>query len=362
MRAGQATAGRTWHQLTVTLARWRRWEFWPMWLFYAPVVPWIAWLSLRYRGLTTITASNPGIVDGGVVGESKFDILSRLPQDAIVPTVVITPGRLDDRLESLRDHIRRASWDYPLVAKPDVGQRGVGVRLIRSFDQAVAYLSGEHGSVLFQPYHPGPFEAGIFYYRFPGSMRGRILSITDKCFPSIEGNGRSTVEALIEAHPRYRLQSSLFLQRLDAVRRHVPRAGERIVLAIAGNHAQGTMFLDGQRLWTPALEARVDEIARAFPGFFVGRFDVRYRDADGFMAGRDIAIVELNGATAESTNIYDPSRSLWAAYRQLYGQWSIVFAIGDRNRAAGAAVSSMRRLLRLVVEHARRRPVFALAD
>jgi hypothetical protein len=42
----------------------------------------------------------------------------------------------------------------------------------------------------------------------------------------------------------------------------------------------------------------------------VGRFEAR----------DDLAIVELNGATAESTNIYDPSRSLLAAYRTLFAQ------------------------------------------
>ena len=37
----------------------------------------------------------------------------------------------------------------------------------------------------------------------------------------------------------------------------------------------------------PALERRVDEIARAVPGFFIGRFDVRYSDVERFKAGED---------------------------------------------------------------------------
>ena len=43
------------------IARCRRWEFWPMWLFYAPVALWIACLSIWHRGLSTITAANPGM-------------------------------------------------------------------------------------------------------------------------------------------------------------------------------------------------------------------------------------------------------------------------------------------------------------
>jgi hypothetical protein len=138
--------------------------------------------------------------------------------------------------------------------------------------------------------------------------------------------------------------------------------GEVFTLAIAGNHAQGTLFRDGRHLWTPALERRIDDIAQSYPGFFVGRFDVRYTDVDAFCAGNDLAIVELNGATAESTDIYDPSRSLMAAYRQLFRQWSIVFAIGAANRAAGASVTGTRRLIQLLQAYARSTPAFALSD
>ena len=344
------------------LARWSRWEFWPMWLFYAPVAAWVALLSLRYRGLSTITASNPGIEDGGVVGESKFDILSKLPADAIIPSAIVPMGAVDARVEHVAGTMRVRGWRFPLVLKPDVGQRGVGVKLARDDNDIRTYCREESRPILVQPYHPGPFEAGIFYYRHPGEARGRIFSITDKHFPVLIGDGRSTLEALIRAHPRYRLQASLFLARHCAVRSRVPGAGERVQLAIAGNHAQGTLFRRGMHLWTPALERRIDEIARALPGFHVGRFDVRYEDVDQLRAGQGLAIVELNGATAESTDIYDPAGSLIAAYRTLFRQWAIVFAIGSANRAAGAPVSSLWRLASLVRAHLTSRPAFVLSD
>jgi hypothetical protein len=213
-----------------------------------------------------------------------------------------------------------------------------------------------------QPYHEGPFEAGVFYYRMPDWERGRILSITDKQFPALVGDGRSTIEELVWAHPRYRMQADTFLRRHHDVLARVLPAGDRFQLAIAGNHAQGTIFRDGRHLLTAALERRIDEIAQSHPGFFVGRFDIRYRDVDAFKAGEDLAIVELNGATAESTNIYDPEGSLLGAYRQLFRQWSIVFAIGAANRAAGAPVSSTRRLAELIRAHLTTRIAFALSD
>ena len=176
------------------------------------------------------------------------------------------------------------------------------------------------------------------------------------------GDGQSTVEALIWAHPRYRLQASTFLTRHAQLLNRVLAAGERLQLAIAGNHAQGTLFRDGTHLWTPSLERRIDEIARSYPGFFIGRFDVRYAEVEGLRTGEGLAIVELNGATAESTDIYDPNRSLVSAYRQLFKQWALVFTIGAANRAAGAPVTPIRRLADLLRAHMTSKPAFALSD
>ena len=338
-------------RLAARVARWRRWEFWPMWAFYAPVAVWIVWLAVRFRGINTMTAANPGMPDGGTVGESKSDILRTLPPDVTIPFAVMPPGGATDRTAQLAAHVLAAGWRFPLILKPDVGQRGVGVRLVRDHQDALAYFGERSDAVVAQPYHPGPFEAGIFYYRMPGASNGRIFSITDKHFPFVVGDGVSSLEDLIWRHPRIRLQADTFLMRHTDAHDRVLDRGERLQLTIAGNHAQGTTFVDGRHLLTPALEARVDAIARSIDGFFIGRFDVRYSDVDAFMAGRDLAIVELNGATSESTNIYDPGTTLWSAYRQLFEQWRLVFAIGAENRRRGAAVTSIARLAELVRDH-----------
>jgi hypothetical protein len=122
------------------------------------------------------------------------------------------------------------------------------------------------------------------------------------------------------------------------------------------------MFMDGAHLITPELERRVDEIANQFEGFFFGRFDARYADVDAFKAGRDLAIVELNGVTSESTNLYDPRRSLFWAYRILFQQWSLLFRIGDANRSLGRRPTSLWNLTKLLCSHAQSGPVIALAD
>jgi membrane protein DedA with SNARE-associated domain len=350
-------------QLAVGFARLWRWEFWPAWLFYLPLIPWIGWLAVRHRGLATATAANPGIrPHGGVVGESKYDILTKLPAGWIVPSGRIPPGLPGERLARLAELMAGRGWTFPLILKPDAGQRGAGLRLVRDTEAAAGYLEAHPQTLLAQTYHPGPFEAGIFYYRMPDEPRGRIFSITDKHFPHVLGDGESTVETLIWRHPRLRMQADTFLARLNGRSQAVLAPGERLPLAIAGNHCQGTMFRDGAHLITAALEQAVDEIARQFDGFFFGRFDVRYGDVDEFRAGRGFAIVELNGVTSESTNLYDPNWSLLRAYGVLFRQWRLLFAIGEQNRRRGHRPSSIGQVLADARAFYRERQVSLIAD
>lgn len=349
-------------RLVAAVSRLWRWEFWPMWLFYAPVAAWVAWLIVRYRGIAPLSAANPGITDGGIVGESKHAIVAALPQDWTIRAIKIDAAEIDTRLWQLAGQLTTRAWSWPLILKPDVGQRGAGVKLVQSLEGARDYLQRERGAVLVQPYHSGPYEAGVFYYRMPSWSRGRIFSITDKLFPTVTGDGKSTLEELVWAHPRLRMQARTFLRRHAARRDDVLASGEVRPLAIAGNHAQGTLFRDGRHLLTDALEERIDRIAQSVPGFFIGRFDIRYSDVERFKAGEDLAIVELNGATAESTNIYDPGGSLLSAYRQLFRQWSLVFAIGAANRAVGAPASSLSRLVALIRAHAASELAYETSD
>lgn len=355
-----STQGRA--RASVRWARLGRWEFWPAWAVYAPVAVWIAWLVLRHRSLTVFTAANPGIAHGGVVGESKHAILSALPARWVVPWALIEPGVLDDRMAQLRAGVTAIGGAYPFVLKPDVGERGTGVSWIRDEAAAEAYLRREPRAVLLQVAHDGPFEAGLFYVRRPGDAHGCVFSVTDKRFPWIVGDGRSTLAALVHAHPRYRLQADVFLARHAGQADRILGDGERFRLAQAGNHAQGTEFRDGRALLTPALEARVDEIARATDGFCFGRFDVRYRDPEAFMAGTDLAIVELNGVTSEATHIYDPAGRLWSAWTTLARQWSLAFAIGAANRSRGHQPTPPLELVRLLWTELNARGPRALAD
>lgn len=326
------------------LARFRHWEFWPGWMFYPPVAIYCLWLAIKYRGLMLPTAANPGIFSGGIVGESKMAMLKELfatSPEFTAEAARIESGLLADRKRALDETVARLGLEYPFIIKPDIGQRGAGIKLVRNAPQAENYLHQTHAPLVVQRYAPGPHEIGIFYYRFPHESRGRIFAITEKIFPVIVGDGCHTLTELIEADPRAQNVADTYLQRFAARRDDVLAAGEQLKLVEAGNHAQGCIFQDGMRLGSPELAARIDEISRKLSGFFIGRYDIRYASEADLRAGINFQIIELNGAASEATSIYDARNSLWTAYRTLFQQWDLVFAIGAANRKRGIATTRL---------------------
>jgi membrane protein DedA with SNARE-associated domain len=336
-------------RLRTRLARLARWEFWPPWLFYPPVVWYIALLAVRHRGLGVFTAANPGIAAGGFAGESKHAILSRFRDSSgRVARFALVRGGEPAAARAARVTVFRETLglEYPVVLKPDVGQRGAGVRVIRSDAEVLAYVDAYAGDLVVQEYVPG-LEFGVFYARAPGAPRGRIVSITEKRFPAVEGDGRRTLEELIVLDAR----ASLLAATYRAANAHrlgwVPETGESVPLVEIGSHCRGALFLDGAWVWTPELERAIDTLSQSFEGFYFGRYDLRVPSAGDLRRGENFKVLELNGVTSEATHVYDPKTSLLEAYRVLFAQWRLAFEIGARNRDLGARPTPVADLVRL---------------
>ncbi|HEX5633775.1 MAG TPA: hypothetical protein VFX50_11110, partial [Gemmatimonadales bacterium] len=345
----------TWRGRRLALSRWRRltrWEFWPMWAFYPPVVLYVIWLALRHRSVTLLTCVNPGIPGGGVAGESKAAILAGLARgsDRVAPFRLLRAHELNgDGERNVAAAMAALETSWPVVLKPDVGERGSGVAIVRSPEMLRRYLAGARGDVIVQRYMPG-VEAGIFYYRLPGEARGHVFAITEKRLPAVVGDGRRTLEELILADDRAVCHAALFLRRHEARLQFVPARGEPVMLVELGTHSRGATFFDGAWLQSPALEAAVDRVSAGYPGFFFGRYDVRAPSWHALRQG-EFTVIELNGATAEATSIYDPANGLLAAWRTLMRQWAILFEIAARNRRHGAEPTTIRELLGMLAHH-----------
>lgn len=335
-----------------------RFEFWPTWAVYAPLLPFFAWNGLRFGFARTLTAVNPCWPDSGVVGESKQLGLEAFDGGFVSPSFRVAPSDgvpaearaftdalIDEALETLDARGWTRGWTQPVIVKPDAGQRGLAVRLVRSASEFRALLAATRAPVVVQRFEDGACEVGLFFIRDPGTG-GRLFSICDKRFAHATGDGRSTLAQLIARDRRLRLQERVFLARMRDRLGEVPAAGERIRLGNAGNHAQGCLFVDGERLRTPALEAWALRACANARGFHYGRLDVRFPDETACMRGEGGVILEANGVTSESTNMYDPSFGALRAWRIMFAHWSAAFRIGAANRAAGAHGLTLREVLR----------------
>jgi membrane protein DedA with SNARE-associated domain len=330
--------------------RWSHWEFWPSWLFYPPVVVYVLWLGLRFRSPLLFTAANPAIEASGFIAESKHAILRGLAgSTSHVARHILLPltETLEQRLARVAEFRRSLGLDFPLVLKPDAGQRGSGVAIVRSDAQLRSYLEQARFDALLQEYAPGA-EFGVFYVRMPGEERGRIFSLTEKKLPFVTGDGTSTIERLVLLDPRAIAIADRYLELLGPRREEIPAEGEQVRLVELGTHCRGAIFLDGAHYATAELERRIDQISAGFEGFFFGRYDLCVQDPQAFAEGDGFKIVELNGVTAEATHIYDPRHSLMDAWRTLFRQWRLAFEIGQSNRDAGHAPTTLLEIVGLL--------------
>ncbi len=352
-RRGRRLALGAWRRLT-------RWEFWPAWLVNVPVVLYAAVQALRHRSSTVFTAVNPAMPAGGFVLESKVEILAALGAGgAPIARFARLPAEhtQEQRLSTVHAFLAEHGLDFPVVVKPDVGQRGEGVTVVKNAEALAAHLETATGEAIVQEYVPGR-EFGVFYIRHPDEPQGRIFSITDKRLPTLLGDGEKTLEELILADDRAVCMAPFHLERHKGRIDQIPAAGERIELVEIGNHCRGAIFLNGIHLATPELTRAIDVASRGYEGFYFGRYDLRVPSEEHLKAGRGFRILELNGVTSEATHIYQPGASLLAAYRTLFTQWRLAFEIGAANVKRGARATPLRELIGLLREHfsARRPP------
>ena len=313
-----------------------------MWVFYTPMVIYILFLVLRYRGLTFLSV-NPGMPMSGLIGERKAKSLLQLTDSPFLARFeLIKEGSdVEQRVSQAKQVMSTLGVDYPVVLKPDFGQRGADVAVIRSDDEMRAYFTKTDALILLQE-HIGGEEFGVFYMRYPEQDTSEIYSITEKTFPVVYGDGSSTLEQLLMQNPRTHYMAEYLLNLHADKLEHVLNDGEAFKVVEIGSHCRGSVFLDGGRFISPELTEQIDKISRQIEGFNFGRYDIRVQNTDLLCAGQGFKILEVNGVTSESTNIYDPQNSVIDAYRVLFRQWRAAFEIGQQAIKMGAEKVSVR--------------------
>jgi hypothetical protein len=313
------------------VVRLTHWEYWPFWAVQFPFLLYWLWLSLRARSLFFFSASNPTIANGGMFGESKYDVLNLVPERYRPRTILI---RYPVTEKQLLEIVSENNFHFPLIFKPDIGERGFMVKKIEDVQSAVNYLKKIKVDFLIQEFIDLPLECGVFYTRFPYEANGRVTSLTLKEMLTVTGNGQSTVEELILEKPRAKLQYETLKAQFNGQLRHVLNQGDVLELNGIGNHCLGTKFLNGQHLITDKLSRTFDAISQQVSGFYFGRYDLRCASLDDLYNG-NVMVMELNGCGAEPAHIYEPGFSLWKAFGVLQAHWKTLYTISVYNHKLG---------------------------
>lgn len=316
----------------------KSWEYWPFGIIQFPLMIYWLWLSVKARSLFFFSASNPEIPSGGMMGESKYDVLALVPEEVKPKTIRINvPSTTDQVIES----IRAGGLQLPVVFKPDLGERGWMVRIIHSRQDIDLYMKEIRIDFLAQDLVDLPLEFGIFYVRFPNQEKGFVNSITMKEFLHVIGDGKSSLEELILSKDRAKLQwDVLKITYRDELQR-IPSNNERIELVPIGNHCLGTTFLNGNHLITDELNSSFDKISKKVNGFYFGRYDLRCASLEDLAKG-NVKIVELNGCGAEPAHIYHPGSSIREAFKVLFTHWRNLYEISIQNHARGVPYITFR--------------------
>ena len=333
-------------------------EFWPTSLFYLPALCYYLYLCLPYRRLGLLAIVNPAFKEA--FNPLKTEVLAPLEEHArlsifVAKSAALPQGQRAAWRQLIHAFQRKHNLRFPLVLKPEMGQRGRDIYVLRNAAALRQRLarSDLKGDYLVQEY-VGGLEYGIHYIRMPKQQNGRVHSLIRKERINLVGDGQSRLRTLILRHPRAVLMARVHFQLHAAKLDWIPAKDEEIKLVSIGAHSRGAIFRSNPHLITSALEKTIDRISKAYDGFYAGRYDVMVPSEADLRAGRNLKILELNGVMGEPGHLYHPDNSLRQGYAILMEYCRLVVAIAVQNMQLGHSPPSARQFIASVYRSYRR--------
>ncbi len=312
-----------------TIQKLTKWEHWPTAMFYVPNLPYAFYLAFKAKHLTFFSAVNPAIKSSGNGTESKYETTMLIPEKYRPKSILVKPN---SKFDTVLIKIKEQQIQFPLIAKPDIGFRGLLVKKIYSEAELKKYLTKYKINIIIQEFLDFENECGIFYHRNPQNNEGQITSLTLKRFLAVTGDGKSSLKELILSDERAKLYIDLFTEIHKEKLVKIPKEKEIIKLTAIGNHSKGTQFLNGNHLINESLTKTFDKLSVAIPGWYYGRIDLKYNCFSSLEKGIDFKIIEINGILAEPTHIYDAKKyTYFKALKCIRSHWKNIYEIAIIN-------------------------------
>ena len=316
------------------------WELWPFNMIYAPLG--FVWLyyAIKARSLYFFTPTNPTLIFGGFEAGSKMEIYQQLTAGSYPKTILIKPTQTIDEIKKA---LAENGFSYPFVAKPDEGMQGILFRIIESEEELRRYHKIVGVNYIIQTFIDLPMEFSVFYIRYPGQLKGKVTGFVVKDYLHVNGDGKKTLEQLVNEHPVAQHRLTEMKTKHSANWLIIPKNGEKYYLSVAGNRSRVAKFINLHKEIDQQLNEVFDELNNPSRSFFYGRYDLKCTSVENLKAGKDIMVLEYNGAGAEPNHIYDCGMSYFKALAVLSAHWGHMYRIGKINNRMGVPYWSFKK-------------------
>lgn len=308
------------------------WERWSYDMIYAPVSVCWAYYALRARSFWFFTPVNPTLKFVGFEGGSKWEMYQQLPK-RILPLTLFGDHQLP--FADVLTQVKQAGLDFPFVVKPDSDMQGAMFVVVRNESELRSYHEAIGKTYILQAFIQYPHEFSVFYIRYPGDTKGMITGLVAKDFLHVVGDGDQTLGQLSAGHPlaKYNLEElrSIHAEMWD----RVLESGTTYILNHAGNHRHGAKFINLHNEIDATLHAVFDQIGQEANQLYFGRYDLKCSSLEDLKAGKNIQVLENNGASAVTIHMFDCGMSYFQALKKIVRHWGHLYRIGRINNKSG---------------------------
>ena len=225
-----------------------------------------------------------------------------------------------------------ADLSYPIVWKPNSGGQGTGVKKVKDRGSLKTLIKDMRCDHLVQEFCDYPIEIGVFYTSNPGKNCGDIIEISEKSIPQVEGDGRSTMEFLIEK-AKFHNENILLSLNKDLLNQ-VPAKGCKINLGFARNRATGGLMTSIHDFDEEKLTNFFDEFSEALGEFCYGRLDIFVKSYKSLetLDYEDFMFLEANGVGSAVLSAYYEDRTFSQSIKSQCNVIRKLFEIVEANR------------------------------
>jgi hypothetical protein len=181
------------------------------------------------------------------------------------------------------------TFSYPLVFKPCLcSSFGNKVELIYSKEQALKYMEKNlDEEVMIQKLHTGPYEGTILFEKNPITKKINIIFV-ERINPKIKKSQQNDI---------------WFWKSSDS-------------------YKYGYYSIHKPEFETQDLKNFIIKVCDKIPEFYMGRFDVRFKNHNDLKKGKNIGIIELNEQLCSDTRYNDKKSGLYNSY--IFTRWLLI--------------------------------------